>query len=403
MILPPRSDSDASVANVLSAPFEGKIEQPVEIFDTTLREGEQTPGVVFSPEEKMELAAALDEVGVHWVSVGYPAVSAAEQRAARRITQAGFGFKTAALSRTVAGDIDAAVDAGVDAISLILGGSDSHLKDKLKLTEAQACQVLEDSLRRCAEQGVLGGFALEDFSRTPLERMLRLFRVAEDAGAYLFFLPDTIGVLTPTSTYRLFRLVKAVFPRTPLALHCHNDLGLALANTLAGLEAGADQAQVTVDGVGERCGNTPLEELLVVLRVKYGRDLGMRLDKLHRLSGLLHRLCGTEPAGQKPVTGKWTFTHESGLHVAGLLANREAYQPYPPEMVGRRHEILFGKHSGLAGVLHLARAAGIPLSKDGGKEVLARIKQEAERRHGAVPEERIVEWMRQEAGVEVGS
>jgi isopropylmalate/homocitrate/citramalate synthase len=297
----------------------------------------------------------------------------------------------------VLSDIDAAVDAGVESVSVILGGSDSHLRDKLHLTEGQAIDVLQRAVRHTTERGALCGFALEDFSRTPLPRLLRLCQAAADAGAYMFFLPDTIGVLTPVATYRLVRMMKAVFPGVPIAMHCHNDLGLALANTLAGLEAGASQAQATVNGVGERCGNTCLVELAVVLRVKYGLDVGLKLDRLAELSRLVHRLTGTEPPPHKPVTGRFSFSHESGIHVAGLLANREAYQPYPPELVGRRHEIVFGKHSGREGVQRLARQGGVSLSEPAAREVLARIKDEAERRRTSVPDETVLAWIRAEA------
>ena len=393
MRLDPTPAASDYLANVVSAPFEGRIDGPVEIFDTTLREGEQTPGVVFTPDDKLAIAEGLDGVGVDVVSIGFPAVSKEESRAARRIIEGGFGFETAALSRTVHSDIDAAVDVGVDIVSIILGGSDSHLHDKLHLTEDEAVEVLDGAVRHAVRQGVRCGFALEDFSRTPLARMLRLSKTAVDAGAYLVYIPDTIGVLTPTATSGLVRLVKAALPDTPISLHFHNDLGLALANTLAGLEAGANQAQATVNGVGERCGNTALEELAVVLEVKYGLDTGLALDRLWELSRLVHVASRTEPAPHKPVTGKWCFSHESGIHVSGLLANRDAYQPYPPEIVGRHHEILFGKHSGLAGLRKLAAAGGLDLPQELEANLLARIKEEAERRRGPVADDEILNWL----------
>jgi isopropylmalate/homocitrate/citramalate synthase len=383
--------------NVLTAPFDGRIEQPIELLDTTLREGEQAPGVVFSTDEKLEIARALDEVGVPWVSVGFPAVSAAERATCRRIVQAGFRFRTAALSRLLAADIDATVDAGIELVSLFLGGSDSHLFDKLHSTEAKALGMIEAAVRHAKDRGAMVGFGVEDFSRTPLPRLLRMLQVACDAGADQLTFPDTLGVLTPTSAGRILALLRALFP-CPLVLHFHNDLGLALANTLAGLEAGAQMAHVTVTGIGERTGNTCLEELAVVLKVKYGRDLGLRLEKLPELCALVHRFAGTQPPDHKPVTGRWCFTHESGIHVAGILANPECYQPYPPTLIGRHHEIVFGKHSGVHGVAHLAERAGLELSEAGRKAVLERVKTEAERRKGSVAEEEVLRWVREEAG-----
>jgi isopropylmalate/homocitrate/citramalate synthase len=387
--------------NVLTGAFEGRIEQPIEILDTTLREGEQTPGVVFSVEEKLAIAHALDEAGVHWISAGFPAVSAEERETVLRVTRAGLKARIAALARMLPGDIDAAVDCGCELVSLFLGGSDSHLADKLRLTEGQGIDKIQSSVRYAKERGALVAFGVEDFSRTPLPRLLRFYQVAVEAGADQLTFPDTLGALTPTSTARLFTFFKALFP-VPLIAHFHNDLGLALANTLAALEAGASGVHVTVNGVGERTGNTCLEELALVLKLKYGRDLGLRLDRLHDLSLLVHRACGTEPGPHKPVTGRYSFTHESGIHVAGMLANRECYQTYPPEMVGRQHEIVFGKHSGTQGIAALAERAGLPLPEAARKSVLDRVKREAERTHGSVPEEKILEWIRAEVEMPVG-
>lgn len=381
-------------ANVLTGPFDARLEHPIELLDTTLREGEQPPGIVFTPDEKLEIARALDEVGVHWVSVGFPAVSAEERESCRRIVREGFRFRTAALCRLIPADIDATVDAGVELVSLFLGTSDSHLFDKLRMTEDQAVDRIQAAVRHGKERGALVSFGAEDFSRTPLPRLLRLLQAAAEAGADQLTLADTLGVLTPASTGRIFGFLKALFPQ-PLVVHFHNDLGLALANTLAALEAGASIAHVTVNGAGERTGNTCLEELAVLLRVKYGRDLGLRLELLPKLSGLVHAASGTRPPAHKPVTGQWCFTHESGIHVAGILANPECYQPYPPSLVGRHHEIVFGKHSGSHSVDCLVELHGLHLSDEGRKGVLARIKTEAERRKASIAEDEVLAWVRE--------
>lgn len=393
----PPLDLEHISANVLTAAFEARIEQPIEVLDTTLREGEQPPGVVFSPDQKLEIAAALDAFGIHWLSVGFPAVSAEERETARRLVEGGFSFKTAALCRLLPSDVDATVDVGVDLVSLFLGGSDSHLHDKLRMDESTALDKIEAAVSRSREHGALTAFGVEDFSRTPLPRLLRFLQAAVDAGADQLTLPDTLGVLTPPSSRRIVRLLKALFPTTPLVLHFHNDLGLALANTLAGLEAGADVVHVTINGVGERSGNTCLEELAVALAVKYGRDLGFHLDHLTGLSDMVHKASGTQPPAHKPITGRWCFTHEAGIHVAGILSNRECYQPYPPALVGRQHEIVFGKHSGGKGVEYLAAAHDLPLSDALRNEIVARIKHAAETGDGTVAEEDILAWIREEA------
>jgi isopropylmalate/homocitrate/citramalate synthase len=384
-----------STANVLTAAFDDRIDHPIELYDNTLREGEQPPGVAFSSDEKLQIARALDEFGVDWANVGFPAVSMEEQRAILRITRAGLKMKTAALSRLMPSDIDATVDSGVQMVSLFLPGSDVHLKDKLRLSEKEALDKIGDACRRVKGHGVRVAFTVEDGSRTPLRRLIRMFDLAAEAGADYLILADTVGVLTPPSAQRIVRLLRAFFP-VPIGLHFHDDLGLALANSLAGLSGGAQMAHVTVNGVGERSGNTCLEELAVVLKVKYGRDLGFRLDTIDELSRRVHRASGTAASEHKSITGKWCFSHESGVHVAGILANPETYQAFPPRAVGRHHEILFGKHSGANGLAHLADTAGLTVSESGRRAVLEKIKSYAEGKRGPLAEDQILAWLREE-------
>ncbi len=386
-----------STANVLTGQFQSPITGPIMLYDNTLREGEQPPGVVFTADEKLEIARAMDEFGVPWANVGFPAASKEEFESVHRITKAGLKMKTAALCRLADADIDQTAESGVAMIALFAGGSDTHLRDKLRWTEADAIEKIEASVRRCKERGVLASFAVEDGSRTPLTRLLKFYQVAEEAGADYLVVADTAGVLTPTSTYRIMTILKSLL-KTPLGSHFHNDLGLANANTLSALEAGAEMAQVTLNGAGERSGNTCLEELVVALKVKYGRDLGLKLDKLHALCDLVHKASGTRPSEHKAITGRWCFTHESGIHVAGILANPETYQAFPPDMIGRQHEIVFGKHSGAQGLLYLAKQAGLKLSDSARKTVLARLKSHAERKQQPVTEEQILAWIKDEEG-----
>ena len=383
-----------SAANVLTGQFERPIAQRVMLYDNTLREGEQPPGVVFTSDEKLAIAQALDDFGVHYANVGFPAVSKEEFRTVERIAKAGLKMKLGALSRVLPEDIDKTVDAGVTMVALFLGGSDSHLRAKLRMTEAEALGKIEAAVRRVKERGAVASFAVEDGSRTPLPRLLRMYQTAVDAGADYLVLADTCGILTPHSTFQVISILRALLPR-PLGLHFHDDLGLALANTLAGLEAGAEMAQVTVNGAGERSGNTCLEELVVALKVKYRLELGFKLERLTALSDLVHRASGTRPSEHKSITGKWCFTHESGIHVAGILADPECYQPYPPAMVGRQHEIVFGKHSGMQAVAYLAQKEKLELSEPQRRAVLDKIKQYAESKQGTVEAERVLGWMRE--------
>lgn len=385
----------ASTANVLAGPFEPPFTHPVEFYDNTLREGEQTPGAVFTPEEKLELARALDDFGVPWANVGFPAVSEEEFQAVASITGAGLEkMKTAALCRMLPSDIDITVKSGVDMLSVFLAASDTHLEHKYQLTEAEAIARIEEWVPYAKSSGKLVAFSIEDASRAPLPRLVRMLQAAEAAGADYLNVADTVGILTPASAYMMARVLTSVLA-PPLGLHFHDDLGLALANTLAGLQGGARLAHVTVNGAGERAGNTCLEELAVFFKVKHGMDLGFKLDRLGALSELVHRMCGTEPPAHKSVTGKWAFTHESGIHVAGVLANPETYQAYPPELIGRHHEIVFGKHSGRRGVRYFAELQGIELSDDACQAVVDRIKKHGKAaEQGPIADSLVLEWIR---------
>jgi isopropylmalate/homocitrate/citramalate synthase len=382
-----------SSANVLTGAFQTGFDQPIELYDNTLRDGEQAPGIAFSADEKLAIARALSDLGVHWANVGFPAVSAEELAAVQRITRAGLRMKTAALSRMTTGDIDITVESGVDLISLFLAGSDVHLLHKLQLTEAQAIASIEKHVAYAKTSGRAISVAIEDGSRTPMPRLVRMFQAAEAAGADYLVLADTVGVLTPSATSAVFRTLNAVLGK-PVGVHFHDDLGLALANTLAALEAGTQLVHVTMTGVGERSGNTCLEELAVVLAVKYGRDLGLRLDRLYEVAELVHRSIGSRPPEHKAITGKWAFTHESGIHVAGILANADTYQPFPPALIGRQHEIVFGKHSGARSITYLAERHGVTLGDAGVRTVLEQVKQRGQQKGGSpVSETDVLAWI----------
>lgn len=384
-----------ATANVMAGAFEPPLTHPIEFYDNTMREGEQTPGARFTPEEKLELAMALDDFGMHWANVGFPASSPEEFETVARVTGAGLKrMKTAALCRLLPADIDITVKSGVDLISVFVAASDTHLAHKYHITESEMFARIEKWVPYAKASGRIVAFSIEDATRAPLPRLVRMLQIAEAAGADYHMIADTVGILSPVSAYMMTRVLTSAVNR-PVGLHFHNDLGLALANTLAGLHAGARFAQVTVNGAGERAGNVCLEEAVVYFQVKYGMDFGFKLHQLASLCALAHRLCGTEPPAHKAVTGKWAFTHESGIHVAGVLASPETYQPYPPELIGRHHEIVFGKHSGRHGVRYFAETQGIALSDEGCQEVLDRIrKHDKDAAPGPVPDHLVLEWIR---------
>ncbi len=380
-------------ANQCLASFQASISQPVKLWDQTLRDGEQTPGVAFTRGEKLELAKALDELGVHYINVGYPAVSEAEAETVRQVVKLGLRAELGVTSRMLAKDVDAAARTGVKWVLMFASLSDWHLKYKLRTDEESYLAQVAPVVKHAHELGLSVGFAIEDGTRTPWARLVRFIEAAENAGAAAIRLCDTVGVLLPTGTAKMFAALRKVV-RGQLIVHFHNDLGMATANTLTALEAGADAADVALAGLGERAGNTSLEEVVVALRVKYGRDLGLKLERVPEISAMAQRFSGLPRGPSTPIVGSNVFSHESGIHVAGLLANPTCYEAYPPAMVGRDHKIVYGKHSGLSGVQYLLERKGLSLSEGQQQVLLTQIKEAGQRKE-LVPEDKILTWAAQ--------
>lgn len=384
-------------SNVLTGLFEKPILQPIKITDNSLRDGEQFPHVAYNLEDKLALAKLLNDIGVYRISVGFPAVSELERQTIKSILALGLDFPDiGGLARMVKSDIDHLAEVGLKTLGLFLSTSDSHMHDKLGMTEEQAHRRMEESVAYANELGLKVVIGFEDATRTPLPRLLRLCKAAADLGATEVHIADTVGILTPTSTHGLFSLLRQWIP-IEIGCHFHNDLGMATANSLAALEAGADVIDTTLCGLGERTGNTPLEQLAVALRVKYGRDLGMRLDLLPEASKILARRAQVGFAPNKPIIGEHVFSHESGIHVHGLMANPECYQPFPPALVGRKHRIIYGKHSGLNSIARLLSSAGIELPRARQEELLVQVKKAAEGKT-RVSEDDVQAWALELAG-----
>lgn len=364
---------DLSLRNALLAPWEGTISDRVLLWDQTLRDGEQTPGVAFSKEEKQRLARALDEFGIDCINAGFPAVSEEEADIVRSIVGLGLRAEMGATCRLRREDVDAAADVGVTWALAFASLSDWHLQYKMKTTEEAYLKQVEAVVPHARARGLRLAFAIEDATRVPKERLERFIRAAEACGAEAVRPCDTVGLLTPSSTVGFIRFLREIV-RGQLIVHFHNDLGMATANTITALENGADTADVALAGLGERAGNTPLEEVVVVLRVKYGIGQRYKLDQLCELSRQAAHAAGIPVPANKPIVGKSVFSHESGVHVGGVLANETCYEPFPPALVGRKHEIVFGKHSGLASVRFALDKAGIQLDEPLQHELLRSIK-----------------------------
>jgi methanogen homocitrate synthase len=352
--------SDYSVNQFLELAKTPKID--IEVCDVTLRDGEQMPGVVFRPDEKLDIAIKLNEVGVEIIEAGFPVVSEAEKRAVQDVSNLGLDSKISVLSRSVPNDIDAALDCDVDMVSVFIATSELHLKYKLHMTCDQAVKCAFETVEYAKDHGLIVRFSAEDATRTDLKLLKRLYRRAEEYGADYVSIADTVGIMNPRTTYYLVREIKKEV-NVPICMHCHDDLGMALANTLAAAEAGAKQLHTTVNGIGERSGNTPLEELMVALKVHYGVD---RYDttKLTPLSKLVQSYSGVIMPKNKAVVGENAFAHESGIHVAAVLEEPRTYELYSPEMVGSARRIIIGKHTGARALKYITKKMGYDLKRD---------------------------------------
>ena len=315
------------------------------IFDTTLRDGEQTPGVALTVDEKIQIAQKLNNLGVDKIEVGFPASSKGEIESAKKIKALDLKSTLVGLSRSLKGDIDAVIDADLEYVHTFIGTSPLHRDYKLKMSREEIIEKAVGAVEYAKDHGLTVEFSAEDATRTERDFLFEVFDEVAGAGADFLDVPDTVGILTPVVTHELITDIKNHF-EIPISVHFHNDFGLATANTLTAIECGANQAHVTINGLGERTGNCSLEELVMSLKVAYGVDLGLDTTRLYSLSNLVGRLTGVKMPVNKPIVGDNAFAHESGIHVHGILNNSSTYEPMTPEMVGHSRKIVLGKHTG---------------------------------------------------------
>ncbi|MGI9042207.1 MAG: 2-isopropylmalate synthase [Gemmatimonadales bacterium] len=344
------------------------------IFDTTLRDGEQAPGNSLSPEEKLRLARQLDALGVDILEAGFPAASEGDYRSVHEIAAEVRRPVVAALARCHERDIELAGEALNGAarsrLHVFISTSDLHMREKLRLTRDEVLELTRQSVRRARRYTDDVEFSAEDASRTDPDFLCRVVEAAVAEGAGTINLPDTVGYAMPHEYAGMFRDVRARVPgadRVILSAHCHDDLGLAVANSLAAIEAGARQVECTVNGIGERAGNAALEEIVMAGQVR-GAALGFRCNiesrEIYRTSQLLSYLTGVFPQPNKAVVGKNAFAHEAGIHQHGMLQNGLTYEIIRPEMVGiPRSTLVLGKHSGRHALERRFRELGYDLSE----------------------------------------
>lgn len=352
------------------------IDHKVWILDSTLREGEQTPGVAFTIEEKLQIARKLDEVGVNMIEAGDPNVSQDVSEAVKRIANDGLKAEVLAHCRAIIEDVDTAISCDVPRVAIFLGTSDTHLTYKLRRDGEAAIEMACKAIEHARSSGLKVRFTAEDATRTDYGFLVRICQAAIDAGADRISLPDTVGVTTPERIRDLFGDLRRQLS-AELDVHCHNDMGLALANTLAAVESGATVAHATVNGLGERAGITSLSELAVAMKIKYGIET-VKLAELPALSLLVEKCSGLAIAANAPIVGENAFSHKAGVHTAGVLSNPNTYEGFPPELVGRQREIIIDKYTGTHAIRARLDRLGISLSDDQILRVAQRIKERAE-------------------------
>jgi 2-isopropylmalate synthase len=331
--------------------------ETVRIFDTTLRDGEQSPGFSMTVPEKVRMARQLESLGADIIESGFPIASAGDLEGVRAVCSEIRTCTVAALARARRDDIDAALDglsgAAHPRLHTFLATSDLHLQHKLRLTREEALEAISTNVRYARERCAEVEFSAEDASRTDINFLCEAVSGAVRAGATIINLPDTVGYAVPEEYAGMFRRVIEHLDGAhgvTLSAHCHDDLGLAVANSLAAVQAGARQLELTINGIGERAGNAALEEVVVLLNVRQSTlavKTNIRLDKLYGSSRMLTEITGAQVAPNKAVVGANAFAHEAGIHQDGILKNPLTYEIISPEAVGvPKRQLVLGKHSG---------------------------------------------------------
>lgn len=350
------------------------VKRHLTVVDTTLRDGEQTAGVVFSNQEKLMIARLLDDLGVDQIEAGIPVMGGDEQRAIRDIVKMGLKASIMGWNRAVIADIETSLACGCDAVAISISTSDIHIEHKLMTTREAVLERMVKATEFAKKNGVYISVNAEDASRSDMDFLSEFARQAQNAGADRIRYCDTVGILDPFKTFDRISTLKENIG-IDVEMHTHNDFGMATANALAGVKAGASHVGVTVNGLGERAGNAALEEVVMALKFLLDTDLNFATERFVEVSEFVARASGRSVPAWKAIVGSNMFAHESGIHADGMLKNPLTYEPFKPEDVGSERQIVIGKHSGTASIkAKFLKEYGKEISNDEAEELLKRVR-----------------------------
>jgi 2-isopropylmalate synthase len=345
----------------------------IRIFDTTLRDGEQSPGVSLTSDDKVEIAKQLAMLGVDSIEAGFPASSDGEKKVVKEIAHEKLNTEIIALSRCNRKDIDAAIEADVPAIHVFIPTSPVQMKYAVDMTPDGVVAAAVDSVEYVKQHGLVCEFSPMDATRTQPAFLKRICQATENAGIDRLNVPDTVGIMIPRTMGKLIEdLTKVV--KTPISVHCHDDFGMAVANSLAAVEAGATQVHSTINGLGERAGNASLEEVVMALHMLYKLKTNVNTRLFYSTSRMVSALTGLQVQANKAIVGENAFAHESGIHTRGVTVKPLTFEPIKPETVGRTRKLVAGKLAGTRGIKAELEEIGIHPSEEQLKEIVQRVK-----------------------------
>jgi len=349
----------------------------VKIVDTTLRDGEQTAGVVFANEEKVRIAKLLDKVGVDQIEAGVPVMGGDEREAIEKIVAADLEASIMGWNRAVVSDVKSSIDCGVDAVAVSVSTSDIHIDKKLNESREWVLEHMTEATKYAKDHGLYVSVNAEDSTRSDFDFLVEFAEQAREAGADRLRYCDTVGIMTPLETHEEIKKLKSEVD-IDIEMHTHNDFGLAAANALTGVKGGANYVGTTVNGLGERAGNAPLEEIVMALKHLENLDLGFNTSDFLELSEYVSHASAQDLPVSKAIVGSNTFAHESGIHTDGVLKDSETYEAFTPQEVGAERQLVIGKHSGKKAILaKFEMEYGIELSEEEAEALLPKVRSMA--------------------------